>query len=75
MGDLNIGIVGFGLVGKRHASALEKTNGLLLKDVIEHDPTSLQSSEKELKFITHNDLDEYLNSSIRLLVLMKNFST
>ena len=63
MGDLNIGIVGFGLVGKRHASALEKTNGLLLKDVIEHDPTSLQSSEKELKFITHNDLDEYLNSS------------
>ena len=61
MGDLNIGIVGFGLVGKRHASALEKTNGLLLKDVIEHDPTSLQSSEKELKFITHNDLDEYLN--------------
>ena len=43
MGDLNIGIVGFGLVGKRHASALEKTNGLLLKDVIEHDPTSLQS--------------------------------
>ena len=63
MGDLNIGIVGFGLVGKRHASALEKTNGLLLKDVIEHDPTSLQSSEKELKFITHNDLDEYLNSN------------
>ena len=63
MGDLNIGIVGFGLVGKRHASALEKTNGLLLKDVIEHDPTSLQSSEKELKFINHNDLDEYLNSS------------
>jgi len=61
MGDLNIGIVGFGLVGKRHASALEKTNGLLLKDVIEHDPTSLQSSEKELKFITHNDLDEYLD--------------
>jgi len=63
MGDLNIGIVGFGLVGKRHASALEKTNGLLLKDVIEHDPTSLQSSEKKLNFITHNDLDEYLNSS------------
>lgn len=63
MSDLNIGIVGFGLVGKRHASALEKTNGLLLKDVIEHDPTSLQSSEKELKFITHNDLDEYLNSN------------
>ena len=63
MGDLKIGIVGFGLVGKRHASALEKTNGLLLKDVIEHDPTSLQSSEKELKFITHNDLDEYLNSN------------
>lgn len=63
MGDLNIGIVGFGLVGKRHALALEKTNGLLLKDVIEHDPTSLQSSEKELKFITHNDLDEYLNSN------------
>jgi len=31
MGDLKIGIVGFGLVGKRHASALEKTNGLLLK--------------------------------------------
>ena len=63
MGDLKIGIVGFGLVGKRHASALEKTNGLLLKDVIEHDPTSLQSSEKKLNFITHNDLDEYLNSS------------
>ena len=63
MGDLNIGIVGFGLVGKRHASALEKTNGLLLKDVIEHDPTSLQSSEKKLNFITHNDLDEYLNSN------------
>jgi predicted dehydrogenase len=63
MSDLNIGIVGFGLVGKRHASALEKTNGLLLKDVIEHDPTSLQSSEKKLNFITHNDLDEYLNSS------------
>jgi len=63
MSNLNIGIVGFGLVGKRHASALEKTNGLLLKDVIEHDPTSLQSSEKELKFITHNDLDEYLNSN------------
>ena len=63
MGDLNIGIVGFGLVGKRHASALEKTNGLLLKDVIEHDPTSLQSSEKELRFIAHNDLDEYLNSN------------
>jgi predicted dehydrogenase len=63
MSDLNIGIVGFGLVGKRHASALEKTNGLLLKDVIEHDPTSLQSSEKKLNCITHNDLDEYLDSS------------
>ena len=61
--DLNIGIIGYGLVGKRHAAALQKTNGVVLSDIIEHDPTSLQNLDKNIKSHIHNDLDEYLENN------------
>lgn len=63
MNDLNIGIIGFGLVGKRHAIAIKKTNGLILSDIIEHDPTSLQDLNKNESYNIHNDLDEYLDKN------------
>jgi len=63
MNDLNIGIIGFGLVGKRHAIAIKKTNGLILSDIIEHDPTSLQDLDKNENYNIHNDLGEYLDKN------------
>ena len=63
MNDLNIGIIGFGLVGKRHAIAIKKTNGLILSDIIEHDPTSLQDLDKNESYNIHNELDEYLDKN------------
>lgn len=49
MNDLNIGIIGFGLVGKRHAIAIKKTNGLILSDIINwmYPVLNLNESQKE----------------------------
>ena len=51
MGELNLAILGCGLVGKRHVDAIFKTEGINLIDIIDHDPTSLQGVNN-----LHNDL-------------------
>ena len=41
MSEINLAILGCGLVGKRHVEAIKETDGINLTGIIEHDPTSL----------------------------------
>ena len=63
MGELNLAILGCGLVGKRHVDAIFKTERINLIDIIDHDPTSLQGVNNLHNINVHNDLDNYLNNN------------
>ena len=63
MGELNLAILGCGLVGKRHVDAISKTEGINLIDIIDHDPTSLRGVNNLQNINVHNDLDNYLKNN------------
>ena len=60
MSEVNLAILGCGLVGKRHVESIKETDGINLTDIIEHDPTSLVGFNKSQDIKIHNNLEEYL---------------
>ena len=60
MSEINLAILGCGLVGKRHVEAIKETDGINLTDIIEHDPTSLVGFNKSQDIKIHNNFEEYL---------------
>lgn len=60
MSEINLAILGCGLVGKRHVEAIDNTDDIALVDVIEHDPTVLEGFNKLKGVKIHNNLEEYL---------------
>ena len=56
MSKVNIAIIGYGLVGKRHAVAIEEYPNANLSAIVENDPNSLErlNENTNLKIYTDN---------------------
>ena len=60
MSKVNLAIIGYGLVGKRHAEAIEEYSNANLSAIVENDPNSLEGLDKKTNIQIHTGINELI---------------